>query len=60
MNKSNADVKLIAKGKGIPLWRVAMKMNISEQTLVRRLRIELSGEEKNRIISIINDLAMEV
>ena len=54
---SNKDVRLKAKGSGVPLWQVAEKMNVSEPTLYRKLRHELADEEKVKIFAIIDELA---
>lgn len=54
---NNKDIRLRARGSGVALWRVAEKMNISEPTLSRKLRHELSDEEKARIYAIIEELA---
>lgn len=54
---NNKDIRLRARGSGVALWRVAEKMNISEPTLSRKLRHELSDEEKAKIYAIIEELA---
>jgi hypothetical protein len=43
----------------IPRWRVAEKLGIHEQTLVRWLRYELPEERKERIDAAINELKQE-
>ena len=43
---ANLDIRRLAKAEGIPLWRCAEAMGISEPTLTRRLRRELSSDEK--------------
>lgn len=59
MSKANADVKAAAKQAGIYLYNVADRLKISENTLTRRLRRELPVEEKEKIKSIIAELAAE-
>ena len=55
---NNKDVRLKAKGSGVALWQVAEKMNVSEPTLYRKLRHELTVEEKAKIFAIIDELAI--
>ena len=50
---SNQLVKLAARGAGVPLWKVARELGISEATMTRRLREPLSEEEKVRFLQAI-------
>lgn len=52
----NTDIRLKAKENGVPLWKIAEKLNISEPTMTRKLRKELPDEEKTKIIGIIAEL----
>ncbi len=54
---ANEQIKLTAKGKGVALWQVADRLGISEPTMTRKLRKEIDGAEKERILSIIDDIA---
>ena len=56
----NQDIKQKAKEAGVKLWRVADKLGITDGTFSRKLRKELSQEEKSRIFGIIDELAQEV
>lgn len=51
---NNADVRDYAKQRGVKLWEIAVRMNISEPTMTRKLRIELSDADKAAIISHID------
>lgn len=53
MLKANNDLRMYAKGCGVPLWAIGEEMAQSEQTLIRKWRKELSKEEKEKIRSII-------
>lgn len=55
----NKDLREYAKNKGVKLWEVADKLGISEPTMTRKLRRELPAEEKEKIISIIDEIAAE-
>jgi DNA-binding Lrp family transcriptional regulator len=57
---ANMDIRLKAKGSGVPLWKLAESMGISEPTLTRRLRVELLEDEKNKLAKLIEELAVEV
>lgn len=56
----NVDIKEYAKNKGIPLWKVANELKINDGNFSRKLRFELSQEEKEQIFKIIDDLAKEI
>lgn len=56
MQNINKDIKLMARGAAVPLWRICQVLKISEPTLTRKLRSELSESEKAKIITIINEL----
>lgn len=51
--KANLDLRLACKGAGVPLWRVAEVLGVSDQTLYRNWRKELSVSDKKRVLDII-------
>ena len=53
----NQDIRLAARGAGIPLWKLAETLGISEPTMTRKLRHELPDDEKAHIMEIIHQLA---
>ncbi|MBQ5970074.1 MAG: hypothetical protein IJL52_08180 [Clostridia bacterium] len=53
----NLTIRQAAKEKKVPLWRVADHLKISEPTLTRKLRHELSKEETTNFLLIIDELA---
>ena len=55
----NKDLREYAKAKKVRLWEVADKLGISEPTMTRKLRHELYADEKEKIISIIDEIAAE-
>ena len=57
---TNQDIRRAAAGEGVKLWQIAEAMGIADCSLSRKLRRELSQEEKARIFSIIERLAKEV
>lgn len=53
----NKDLRAYAKGKGVFFWQIAKVMGVSEPTMTRRLRSELSEQDKQEIKRIINELS---
>lgn len=58
MNR-NLDVRTYAKEKGVYLYEVAEALNISEPTIMRWLRAELTDERKAAIIEAIDRVAAQ-
>ena len=55
----NIDIRTAAKQNGVRLWEVADWLNVSEPTITRKLRRELPADEKQRIISLIDEISAE-
>ncbi len=55
----NLDIRRKLKELKVMQWQVADKLDISEMTLVRKLRYELPEAEKQKIFAIIEELATE-
>lgn len=53
MRKSNDDIRKALEDNNMAQWRLADLLGVSEGTLGRKLRHELSDEEKQKIIKII-------
>lgn len=58
MFKRNLDIRE-AKGK-IPKWLIAERLGVHENTLNGWLRQELSGEKKQQILNVINQIKEEM
>ena len=56
MVKANNEIREMAKTRNIPLWRIAQKLNISEVTLVRWLRVPLDENKEAEICKIIIEI----
>ncbi len=56
---SNADVRTAAKNAGVFLYQIAAAMGISEPTMTRKLRFELSDNEKKPIFEAIERIRTE-
>lgn len=57
MSRCNDKIRSYASDNKVFLYRIADKMNISYDTLIRRLRYELDESEQKKIISIIDELS---
>ena len=57
--KSNIDIRKYAKEKGVRLWEIAIALNISEPTITRRLRVELSDQQKADLYRAIDIVAAQ-
>lgn len=55
----NEELRRYAKTRGVTLWRIAQKMNISEPTITRRLRVELNESDRTAFIDAVNAVVRE-
>ena len=56
----NQDVRMYLKRKGLCLWQLAIALGISESTLSRKFRNELSQDEKDAIKKIIDEMEVKL
>lgn len=56
---NNSDVRTAAKSAGVFLYQIAAAMGISEPTMTRKLRFELSDNEKKPIFEAIERIRTE-
>lgn len=49
----NKDIRVCAMEHGVKLWEVAKQLGISPETLSRRLRRELTADEKKTMVQAI-------
>ena len=56
---ANEDIRYAAKRKRVKLWEVAERMGMRDNYLSVKLRHELASQEKEKIFSIIDQLAEE-
>ncbi len=59
-NKKNNNIRIEARTRGVSLWQIAQKLNISETTLVRWLRYDLEPERLEAIMTAIDTIAEEL
>ena len=52
-------IRLKARNKRIPLWEIAERIGISEATISRWLRVQLSEEKESRILKAMEEITEE-
>lgn len=55
----NTEIRRMAKAAGIPFWRIAAAIGISEPTITRWLRVPLSCSKEKLILEAISKLEKE-
>ncbi len=55
-NKANADIRQEMKDNKIMQWQIAHVLGVCEQTVMRWFRFPLEGEQREKILSAINQL----
>jgi hypothetical protein len=56
---NNIKIRLYASGKGVKLWELAKALGISEATLTRKMRVELSDDEQKQFYKAIDTVYSE-
>ena len=56
---NNIKIRKSAKAAGVRLWQVADALGIQDSAFSRKLRKELSNDEKSEILGIIDKLSEE-
>lgn len=55
----NLDVREYASARGVRLWRIADALGMTDASFSRKLRRELSAEDKQQIFLIVDRLERE-
>lgn len=53
MEQKNADIRLLAKGSGVPLWKIAHDLEVHESSLIRWLRDDITDDVRHKILDSI-------
>ena len=56
---ANEIIKDELKDKKVYQWELAVALGISEQTMVRRMRFEMSEDKQWKLLALINEIAMK-
>lgn len=59
MTKANTEIRTAMHNNKIPAWAIGAEIGVHENTVLRRLRFELSEQEKQKYLSIIEKLSAE-
>ena len=59
MIKKNTDIRKAAKDSGVFLWEIADKLGVSEPTVNRYLRKEMSDNQKAKFLAAIEQVKLE-
>lgn len=54
---ANESIRNAAHNKRIRMWEIADMLNVSENTLYRKMRYEMPLEEQQRILRVIDELS---
>ncbi len=57
MTNANRDIRNVAKQSGVFLWELARYLKISEPTMTRKLRFELSEGDKIKYMKAIKAIS---
>ena len=57
--QQNKEIREKAKRGGVPHWKIAARLGVSEFTLCRHLRVELSDTERERVLNVIEEIKNE-
>lgn len=56
---ANAAIRATMSNNAIPIWKIAEKLHLHENTVLRRLRTELTGPQRIEIESAIEAILAE-
>lgn len=59
MQKANRELRAELKAANIPLWRIAEKLGVHENTVIRRMRTELSSENLQAFKKALTEIKAE-
>lgn len=57
--QANKEIRCAIGARGLRQWQVAEALGLSESALSRKLRKELPEDEKQKILSVIEELGKE-
>ena len=57
MKLKNTELRAAAKAARVPLWAIADVFGWSESSMTRKMRTELSAEEKEKFLAAVQELS---
>ena len=58
--KANKKIREAMKNKGVRQWQVALRLGVSDQTLIRWLRVPLTADKEAAVLAAVEELSKEV
>lgn len=55
-SRANEDIRRLERESGVAQWQVAARLNVSESTLIKKMRFELPPDAKAQIRKIVDEL----
>lgn len=56
---ANTEIRAMLKAEKIPYWRIGDKLGMHENTVIRRMRHELSEADKKEFLKAISEIMTE-
>lgn len=56
MNNSNIDIRNKARENGVPLWKIAESLGMSETGFSRKMRYEMNDDDKTKVFQAIENV----
>ena len=56
---ANEIIREAARQRGIRLWQIALRLHLNDGNFSRKLRVELPEEERDKILTIIEEISAE-
>ncbi len=53
---ANEEIRNAAKAAGVKLWQVADRLGMHDSNFSKKLRKELSADERQKVLDIIKDI----
>lgn len=57
---ANKKIRDAMKNKGVRQWQVALRLGVSDQTLIRWLRVPLTADKEAAVLAAVEELSKEV
>ncbi len=56
---ANEAIRLAAKDAGVYLWEIADRLKMTDSNFSRKLRRELSDDERENVLAVIENIKLE-
>lgn len=59
LRQANEELRALLRKTGVTRWQIALKLGLSENTIVRKLRVELDDETRVQIENAVKEVLKE-